>query len=210
MKYEEFKAKYLTKTIGKSRIDLNFEIGSSVGKIKGQHSVTDDLKLVNPNFKTDSDKWRRNCGKCVVAYEARRKGLDVEALPRIGKNDPLRMVKNWLSAFDYKTSDLRKCTGSNATEIVKSIKEFMIKQGEGARAIISLQWNPIKQKNLTGHAMFAETIGKDIVKISDPQSGLFEAEFMLEDALLDSVIILRVDNLELTEEAKKCYQKRRQ
>ena len=49
--------------------------------IKGEHSIEDDLKAVNPNFTEGRDGvWENNCQRCVVAYELRRRGIDVKAM----------------------------------------------------------------------------------------------------------------------------------
>lgn len=63
-------------------------------RIKGEHTREQDLKAVNPNFVPGRNgEWENNCQRCVYAYEARRRGIDVEALPRIQGID--NIAKQW-------------------------------------------------------------------------------------------------------------------
>ena len=77
---------------------------------------------------------------------------------------------------------------------------------KGARAVIALQWK--EQYGLGGHVLIAECLRGAKVIIADPQSAELEAEYKLQKAQLNNVIILRVDNLKLTEMAQRCFKKR--
>ncbi|MEF2859782.1 MAG: phage minor head protein [Collinsella sp.] len=78
-------------------------------EIKGEHSTGSDLAKVNPNFKTEKDKDGRysyNCQRCVPAYEARRRGLDVVAKPvkmnkwgKISAYDPFARAESYKRVF---------------------------------------------------------------------------------------------------------------
>jgi Papain fold toxin 1, glutamine deamidase len=48
--------------------------------IEGEHSWTDDADEVNMNYE-EGGGWRTNCWSCTHAYELRRRGYDVVALP---------------------------------------------------------------------------------------------------------------------------------
>ena len=51
-------------------------------RIKGEHTREQDLKAVNPNFVPGRNgEWENNCQRCVAAYEARRRGINVTAKP---------------------------------------------------------------------------------------------------------------------------------
>ena len=54
---------------------------SGFNRIRGEHTYLDDLAVTNPNFATGKSEWTCNCQRCVTAYEGRRRGLDVEAMP---------------------------------------------------------------------------------------------------------------------------------
>lgn len=52
---------------------------------KSKGTILDDLKAVNPNYDPFFDpKSALNCGNCALAFEARRRGLDVKALGNTG------------------------------------------------------------------------------------------------------------------------------
>ena len=52
---------------------------------KSKGTISDDLKAVNPNFDPFfNPKSALNCGNCALAFEARRRGLDVKALGNEG------------------------------------------------------------------------------------------------------------------------------
>lgn len=46
---------------------------------KGQSSIEDNIKKVNPNFSLFNPKSYMNCGNCSLAFEARMRGYDVTA-----------------------------------------------------------------------------------------------------------------------------------
>lgn len=53
-------------------------------------SIIADIKATNPRFFTHTHEYMENCQRCVVAYEARRRGYNVIAKPRIlSRTDPL-------------------------------------------------------------------------------------------------------------------------
>ena len=204
MTYSEFKAKYLTPSKSEGRIDLEFE--TSASKVNNNNrNLSVEIKLVNPNYKVGEDKWRFNCAKCAVTYEARCRGLDVEAMPRVGINDPMNKAKNWLSSFEYSKEDIRKCTGATLDEVTESARKIIREYGEGARALVIYQCQ--NGYFIKGHVLNARCLG-GIVDFFDTQSGEMSAEYKLKEAQLDKVYILRVDNLKMTDQAKRCYIKR--
>lgn len=102
--------------------------------IKGEHTREQDLAATNPNF-GKSREWNTNCQRVVYTYEARRRGIDVEALPRIAgeqKHDP--MSDHWKEI----------CRGMQWTEpkeitpqgTKRAIDTAMIGFGNGSRAVV--------------------------------------------------------------------------
>lgn len=63
-------------------------------KYKQQESIESTLKKVNPKFSFLNPKYYMNCGNCGIAFEARMRGFDVEAL-----GNPTGMTKNSLGQF---------------------------------------------------------------------------------------------------------------
>lgn len=72
-----------------SQNDVDFAEKHNIKLIEGDHSIEDDIKVVNPNYRFGSTDYRENCACCSVCYEMRRRGLDVEAQK---KNDLRTMV----------------------------------------------------------------------------------------------------------------------
>lgn len=56
------------------------KIDSFFNKKKDTASASEDLESVNPNYGTN-DRYAYNCTMCTMAYEMRRRGYDVEAVP---------------------------------------------------------------------------------------------------------------------------------
>lgn len=67
------------------------------GKARPMSFEEADNKAPNPNF-DESELYRTNCQSCVVAYELRRRGFDVEALPR-STEQQTQLAKNSGLAF---------------------------------------------------------------------------------------------------------------
>ena len=70
-------------------------------------SITEAIKATNPQFLTHNPAFMENCQRCVSAYEARRRGYDAIAKPRIlDGTDYLPYVDNekgWPAVYqDYK------------------------------------------------------------------------------------------------------------
>ena len=57
------------------------------------HEEADSGK-VNPNYLFDIDAYKYNCQCCVVAYEVRRRGFDVEAAPQEFMGKPFSWQRN--------------------------------------------------------------------------------------------------------------------
>lgn len=54
-------------------------------KLKKEATTLDeDMALVNPNYATETNNYDQNCAYCTVAYDLRRRGYDVEAMPEAG------------------------------------------------------------------------------------------------------------------------------
>ena len=148
---------------------------------------------------------RLNCQRCVVAFEARMRGYDVIARPSWGANDDLRIAREWLSAFEYSSDEIRKASGKTAEEIIKSVEEIMRSFGDGARAVIWFQWRNARSGG--GHVISARFANNEVVFLN-PQNSLKDAKEFFKLANLDSIGMLRVDNLEFTNVVKRCCMNR--
>jgi hypothetical protein len=72
-------------------------------RIEGEHSLQQDLAAVNPNLGTGKPEYALNCGDCIVAYEMRRRGFDVEAMPRKWMH-----INEWKGLFEGFMPDVRR------------------------------------------------------------------------------------------------------
>ena len=157
--------------------------GSDFGfkKSKGTPEWAKELNLVND---TGAGLERRlNCRRCVVAYETGMRGYDVMARPSWGEKDPMRINKNWLSAFDYSQSYIKKAHGENIQKQIESVENIIRSFGEGSRTVIWFKWAGLDKQ--TGHAIVAECRKNGIINFGDPQRKIRRAINTLKSAELN-------------------------
>lgn len=199
--YQDFKKKY-QEALTKQENNGNKEADNPYGfkAIKGEHTREDDMKATNPKFSTNNKKYTHNCQRCVSAYEARRRGFDVTAKPRIlDGSDTLPYMTNprgWPTV--YKNFNLISCSSNTGLNTGKKVIKQMEQWGDGARAIVRVQW-----KDGGGHVFIAEQVNGKTIFI-DPQSNNPNVEFYFEYAKKDKTFVMRIDNLEFTDLIKEC------
>ena len=138
----------------------------------------------NPNY-VEGEKigYNDNCQSCVVAYEMRRRGYDVEAMMRI-KGDPTnvpellakRTQSAWIDIKTGKEPTKCKCGGSYDVDrrgrilykkIARINKELDEATKEPGRYHIDWQW----EKGKEGHIIVAERFENGGLRLYDPQTG---------------------------------------
>lgn len=168
-------------------------------KIKGEHSREQDLANTNPNYNKGA-RYQSNCQKCVSAYEARRRGYNVQAKPYEGlASDTLvydDLTVGWPSV--YKNPQLLYCGGKNSEEVLENIESRMGPWKNGARAIVAVDY-----RFGDGHVFIAEKIN-DKVCFFDPQLPTKDVNTIWGMIKPQTVNILRIDNLEFTERINEC------
>lgn len=168
--------------------------------IKGEHTINDDAEKTNPNRKKGK-AYQKNCQRCVVAYEMRRRGFDVVAKPAIINGEDV-VLKNWDSVF-YDADWIRCNIGSGQSQVERLMTEW----GDGASAEIYVKWKKLD----TAHVFVVENKKGKIVYV-DPQTGeigsLVEKHFA--DAEIGLTKICRVDNLTPTDMVMECCEERRE
>ena len=146
-----------------------------------------DLKECNPNYNLGRE-WKVNCQRCVPTFELRRRGYDVTAMPRKGR-DLSGLSHNPFSV--WKNPEVIKCRDNGLQDIERNMEKW----GDGARAEVVVMW----KGSFSGHAFFAERVnGK--TRFYDPQNGSMDVSEYFKRVEPNSVKICRVDNLKFDEE----------
>ena len=188
--YKEWLGKYVEKDKGvvSGSVDsLPFK------RINVFHTINEDLKAVNPNYKPNTE-WSRNCQRCAPTYELRRRGYDVTAKPVNDiRKDFLSRGGNYAKVFE--NPQIIGCTG----DVVKTICSYMMKWGNGSRAEVFIR----KKGTNEAHIFVAENRLGEIVFI-DPQRALENVEDYFEDAQEGYTFIFRMDDLKFTKFINDC------
>lgn len=174
--------------------------GDTFPRIKGNHSVTDDLRATNPRF-NDGPEWQLNCQRCVPTYEMRRRGYDVTAKPRLidpetGKGSKTDATASaWRNIFE--NAEWIPCNGNG-----KRMTEHLMKEwGDGARAEVYVVW----KKNVANgsHVFVAENVGGE-VKYMCPQTNIDDYSGYFNLVAKGKTEIARIDNLEPSDLIQEC------
>lgn len=129
----------------------------------------------NPNY-DQGGGYRVNCQTCVVAYEARLRGYDVQAKPndRTGKTAELSRNTNdaWIDPATGKAVEPFKYSQNQGAEIpttAKQCRKWLNDQvQDGARYTFSFGW---KGRGNTGHIISVDKDSSGHLRLYDPQSG---------------------------------------
>ncbi len=177
--------------------------------IKGEHTAEQDLAATNPNYSTGKREYTHNCQRCVTAYEARRRGIDVEAMPRGSGGEPIASSRGW--AMPYQNPKIIDCSSAHGygggPAARKNIISALDKMPDGARCAVQVMY-----KN-GGHVFIAERIkGKTV--FYDPQlNGLpiqLDAKDHLKGITPKDAYVCRLDNLKFNSNVKMCVQRRKE
>ena len=164
------------------------------------------LAGANPRY-GDNWRWMNNCQRCVAAYEMRRRGYDVEALPFPGSTDDLQYhtKKNgWPSLFEKSVVNLVVVGGIDGAGQLRDIRLLMSRYGDGARAVIRVKW----KNEDRGHVFIAEQVDGETWLV-DPQTGSIDCSSHLDRAQPGYTRLLRVDDAKLSPLIGKAVRNRR-
>lgn len=160
--------------------------------------------LTNPNYRSHNPKWTKNCQRCVWAYEMLRRGYNVTALPRIldGADDLPYMDRpeGWPNVMKGGTL---LSPAKRGKDTAKEIDKQMAAWGDGARAIVRVQW----KNSRNGHVFIAER-RNGATEFIDPQTNTFGVEHYFGQAKKMATRLMRIDNLEPTDLIAKCVKQR--
>ena len=166
-------------------------------------SIISDIKATNPGFSSHTFEYMENCQRCVAAYEARRRGFNVIAKPRIlSRTDPLPYMTNPLGwPAVYKDHKLESCGADTGKLAKEKIEALMKSYGDKSRAIVKVDW--LMQNK--GHLFIAEN-QNDIIYFVDPQTGSLDVAWYFSYINPKSVFIMRTDQTPFTELVNLCFE----
>ena len=146
----------------------------------------------NPHYNRDYAAYSSNCQRCVLTYEARRRGYDVTALPTY-KGDLLPYGRDYFKAL----------SNPKAVDVGKSkikLESQMRGYGNGARAIVHVSAGG------KGHVFIAENVrGK--INYVDPQTNKRYSNINLSH--VSRAQLTRIDNQDFTEYARNAFTRKR-
>lgn len=145
-------------------------------------------------------KWVGNCQRCILAYEARRRGFNVFATSSFEndilakKNNPdlwTLMFKNanQINIYEYSPFAIENT-------IIKALENF----GNGARVMIRFE----RKFGAEGHLFVGENVNGNIFFI-DPQTNKFHNSEIFSGQKKKSFAYTRVDNLEFSDKIKLAF-----
>ncbi len=178
----------------------NYEPKSMAGASKGTPMSREkaDGGSVNPKL-GESKGYRINCQSCVVVYEARLRGYDVETLPNTSGSKLEKLsLKPQDAWIDMSTGEPAEPESLDSSSVASLYKKLNSKIDTDKRYVLRMKW----KRGRCGHIV---SIGKDNkgMYIYDPQTGktFYEKEMLvgyLRDIALKGLYnapwLLRVDD----------------
>lgn len=179
-------------------------LSEALGKKGKPIRVADATKGANPHYNDEYGEYSMNCQRCVVAYELRRRGYNVEAAPTYkGDRLPYDAHSNkdgtsngyWMGAFKGARSEYVGAKRNSTVQ--KNIESKMRSYGDGSRAVIRVSWQ------MSGAHVFNVENVKGKMHYVDAQTGM---PVKIRECLAASrpmkTQIVRTDNLRISERAK--------
>lgn len=193
---------------GKGPGFVNHEnLKEALGKKGAPKTMGDSLVGTNPNYSGDYREFSENCQRCVVAYEARRRGYDVEAQPTY-QGDTLSRVAyvdtkgnvargRWMGAFqDAKPKDV---SAKDAGGVLNNIDKQMADYGEGSRGVVQIFY----KRGRGGHVFNVERQNGKTVYIEAQTGRIKDINYTMQSVDPSMVSLVRTDNLKFSERAKR-------
>lgn len=168
---------------------------SDLPKIIGSNDIDDKLRAANPLYKTDTDAYTKNCTLAAIAYEARSRRFDVEAIAYTEDLDsdgpPASNVLNlFLTSRIFESPP--PIMQVDAGGAVEAITEQFRQWGEGSRGIVHME-----HEDGLAHAFNVEVSGGK-VRFVDAQDGSHNMSKFLSEAV-GAVKFMRTDNADFSE-----------
>ena len=150
----------------------------------------EDMAACNPKY-LKGGVYKNNCISCALAYDMRRRGYDVEAMPidtTSATNGSLPVQLGF-----YKGEKLEVFEVPNDPDVAaKQFTNRIRKYGDGSRGMLRIRW-----KNSDGHAVVWEVDGNSVI-VRDPQNNTI-VDLLDYMRRAKTFYYFRADNLEPTE-----------
>lgn len=176
----------------------NYRTGAeALGRQGKPMNIADAVNNANPHYdKTGMySEFNENCQRCVVAYEARRRGYDVTAQPTY-RGDTMSIDENWNKAFE----NPQPATVTSRAQVEVTMASY----GSGARAVLSFDW----KDGRSGHVINVE-YNRGHITYLDPQVGgkYVGSELFSAISTTSNMKLTRVDNLNFSDGVKNAVTK---
>ena len=156
----------------------------------GVMTPKDDMAACNPKY-SKGGVYKNNCISCALAYDMRRRGYDVEAMPidtTSATNGSLPVQLGF-----YKGEKLETFEVPNDPDVAaKQFSNRILKYGDGSRGILRIRW-----KNGDGHAAVWEVDDNSVI-VRDPQNNTI-VDLSEYTSRAETFYYFRTDNIEPTE-----------
>lgn len=185
----------------------------ALGARRQAYSMAEATTKSNPYYQRGVDAYSANCQRCVIAYEARRRGYDVVAqptfvtdkLPSVAHKDKFANYNAYyMGAFkEAKPINIgRNANGGSvyASTARENIKNKMKEWGNGSRAILQIFW-----AGGGGHVVNLENINGKVV-VNDAQVSQkhdLDSYVNSGDMIIGDLNIIRTDNLRFSDRVRK-------
>lgn len=123
----------------------------------------------NPNFRKGPG-YDINCQSCVVTYEARLRGYDVQTLPNYKNKTTLALSRNtnlaWIDPITGKNAEYIVDKSITTAKAMLNYAESVVEQGK--RYTIEFAW---KGRSSSGHIISMDRDENGALRLYDPQIG---------------------------------------
>ena len=170
-----------------------------LGRVRFPESMEEALSKINPNGHDEVNDanfaWSGNCTHCVPAYELRKRGYDVSALPYT--DDPNGLSYDPFDAWEDPI--IHKTPGSGR----EAIERAMASYGDGSRVEIDVGWATSDGSGFDGHVFVAEQRDGKTYFI-DPQNGDADVSWYFDHVQPGATRFARIDNLTPSDRIAEC------
>lgn len=169
------------------------DVKAALGSKGKAISILEAVRGANPFYNGGSTvEFSENCQRSVIAFEARRRGYDVAALPTF-KGDTLPSGRIWANAFE--NPQFVSVGSTSPTKTQQNLEKQMKSWGKGSRAIVSIPGHVFNCENVNGKIRYVDAQTNTVYNSNNVFSRVGKKS--------RSIQIMRTDNLKFSDNAKK-------